>query len=195
MSQNIYTIIWADTGYYYIDMQTFMFVSFLDEQKAEEFINDNPNCSYIEFELLNDIDDDLLTKMFAKEGFRGGLVNYKECKMPTELLEEPSSEFTTNLMLHYKNKSYQPMFYKSLYYFFAQINKEGYLVLASKPLKVGKSKQITPILCFSSIHDIDISLAKALFQSQYELIQCYPSQDHEYVVNVGTKNQILINKE
>lgn len=188
MENVIYVITWADTGYYYIDLTKKMFISFTDKETVENYINQMSECSYIEYELSSEEDDDNLTKLLANEGFIGGIINSKPCMIPKELLQEPSADFTNNLLLHYNQKDLQKYFYKSLYYFFAQVNKDGYLVLASKQ---NKEKEIS-ILCFSSIQNIDINLAKTLFKQQYELIQCYPQSEHNYLINPKTKQQLII---
>lgn len=189
MSDVIHVITWADTGYYYIDLVKKMFISFTEIDDCYGFLDLNPECSYTTFDLSEPEDDDNLTKMLAKEGFLGGIINNQVCSIEKEMLNEPSAEFTNNLMLHYKQKELQQYFYKSMYYFFAQVNNDGYLVLASKQ---NKQNNDTSILCFSCINNIDINLAKTLFNSQYELIQSYPQMEHNYLINPKTNQQLTI---
>lgn len=192
MSDVIHVITWADTDYYYIDLSKKMFVSFTEIEDCYSYLNLNPSCGYVTFDLSSPEDDDNLTRMLAREGFLGGIINGQICPIDKDMLEEPSADFTNNLMLHYKQKELQQYFYKSLYYFFAQVNNDGYLVLASKQNRKNKE---TSILCFSCINNIDINLAKTLFNSQYELIQSYPQEEHNYSVNPQTKQQIIINSQ
>lgn len=117
MSDVIHVITWADTDYYYIDLSKKMFVSFTEIEDCYSYLNLNPSCGYITFDLSSPEDDDNLTRMLAREGFLGGIINGQICPIDKDMLEEPSADFTNNLMLHYKQKELQQYFYKSLYYF------------------------------------------------------------------------------
>lgn len=181
MSNSAYIITWADSNYYYIDASRQMFAAYLEEDDAFQYLKDHPECSFIEFPLQTAMDDTKLTKMLAAEGFKGGIINDKLCSFKKEWIQSPTAEFATNYLLHYQQSVMgQSLFYQSPYYFFAQVNEEGFLIMASKS---------NAILCFDSIQNIESNLAKKLFQMKYELIQSYPQEIHSYIINPCTKYQ------
>lgn len=87
-----------------------MFISFTEIEDCYSYLNLNPSCGYVTFDLSSPEDDDNLTRMLAREGFLGGIINGQICPIDKDMLEEPSADFTNNLMLHYKQKRITAIF-------------------------------------------------------------------------------------
>lgn len=177
------------TKNYYVEEDKPYFFAFNRYEKALDFCNKHKNADIDIYYIDTKEDDEFLVHTLYRKGFLGGYFNGQLSLYNTSTHSELEGIMQTesallNLTLFRNDKNHKENHLSSeVFYFFAKINKDGYLLLADIE---------GYILAFTDLDNMQAQLIRTLYKKGFEVIKFRLDKKRRYLINYQYPTQTFL---